>query len=123
MKSATSEPSRITATAQTTPSAKIDLRAGPHRLADPLDVGGELAAMARHPDVVPGQHHDGDEEDRGVEDFLADPRQGLADRARKGGHERRADHAGQDARRDREPAAGEPFRHRQHDADDQARPR
>ena len=95
------------------------LRARPHRFADPLDVGCELAAMARHPDVVPGQHHDGDDEDRGVEDFLADPRQGFADRAGKGGHERRADQPRQDARPDGEPAARKPPRYREHDADDQ----
>ena len=58
--------------------------------------------MARHPDVVPGQHDDGDQQDRGVEDLLADPRQGFADRARKGGDERRADNADRDARRDRQ---------------------
>ena len=50
--------------------------------------------MARHPDIVPGQHHHGDQEDRGVEYLLTNARQSLANRAGKGCNERRADHAG-----------------------------
>ncbi len=50
--------------------------------------------MARHPDIVPGQHDDRDEKDRRVEYFLADPCQGLADRARKRRDERGADNTG-----------------------------
>jgi hypothetical protein len=48
--------------------------ARPHLFADSLDVGGELAAVARHPNVVPNEHDDGDEQDRSVEDLLPDAR-------------------------------------------------
>ena len=109
MKSAISEPSRITATAQTTPSATIDRAPGPHRLADLLHLAGEFPAMARHPDVVPDQHDDRDEQDRGVENLLPDARQRLGDHAGEGGDEAGAEHARRDAGRDDEPAAGTPF--------------
>ena len=75
--------------------------------------------MARHPHVVPGQHHDRDEKDRRVEDFLANPGQGLANCARKRRDKRRADDTRQHAQRYGEPAAGETLRHRQNDADNE----
>ena len=47
-------------------------RAAAHLLAELARLGRELAPVARHPDVVPGEHADGEAEDRGVEQLLAD---------------------------------------------------
>ena len=42
-----------------------------HRRADAAHFGGDLAAVPRHPGVVPHQHDDGDAEHAGIEQFLA----------------------------------------------------
>ncbi len=77
--------------------------------------------MARHPDVVGDEHDDRDEQNRGVEDFLAHPRHRLGERARERGHEARAHDARRDAEPDHDAAAAHALGDREHDADDEAR--
>ena len=81
---------------------------------------GEFGAVARHPDIVPGEHHDGERQDRGVEHFLPHAGEQVRQGAGKG-----RDHAGRENAG--EHAAGDPLiamrhraRDREHDADDQA---
>ena len=47
------------------------LRAGDHGFAGGAQFLGKLAAVSRHPDVMPGQHHHGETKNAGVENLLA----------------------------------------------------
>ena len=87
---------------------------------DMAQIGGHFAAVAGHPDVVPGQHDHGEREDARVEDFLAEASQGVGQRAGKDGDQRRPDQASCDAAGDPEAPARNATRHSEDDADDQA---
>jgi len=77
-------------------------RADRHVMTDRLHLGGEFAAVAVHPDIVPAEHRHGDEENAGVEDFLAGAFERARDRAREARDQRRAGEARDDA--EHEPA-------------------
>src|SRR5206468_858266 len=84
------------------------------------NLGRQLAAMGRHPRIVPAQHEDGDPENAGVEVFLPGALESAGNRAGEDGHENGAGQSGRYAGPNPETTAGEPARRRQHDADDQA---
>ena len=65
-------------------------RAAGDGLTDRAQMGGHLAAMPRHPDVVPGQHDDGDAENGRVEKLLPSPADRVRDRAGEGREKGRA---------------------------------
>ena len=121
MKSAISEPSRITATAQTTPRATIErlpaLTASPTCFTCAASWRPWLAIQT----LCQISMTTAIDQDRGVENLLPDPGQRIGDHAGKGGDQRCADDACRNAGGDDEPAAVHALRHREHDADDQAR--
>ncbi len=57
-----------------------------NRLADALHFRGEFATVTGHPGIVPGQHDHGDEQDRGVEQFLPVALEQVGDGAGEGGN-------------------------------------
>ena len=89
-------------------------------MADGAHLLGDLAAVPRHPGVVPHQHDHGDAEHAGIEQFLAGAFEGLRDRAGEDGDQAGAEQAAEDAETDPAPAGGHAARRRHHDADDQA---
>ena len=90
-----------------------------HRRTDRGHLGCHLAAVARHPDRVPHQHHHGGAEHAGVEQFLARTFErvgdGLGEQGDDAGTERAEEHAG----RNPVSAAADAAGRSQHDADDQ----
>ena len=50
-------------------------------LADLADLGCEFAPVPRHPGVVPGEHADGEDQDRSVQEFLPGALEGVGDGA------------------------------------------
>ena len=81
-------------------SAKSDFDPADHRLAGRAQLGGKLAAVPRHPHIVPGQHQHGETENAGIEHFLAAAAEQFRQSAREQRHQARAEHAGGDAARD-----------------------
>ena len=77
--------------------------------------------MARHPDVVPAEHSDREEQDHRVQQFLADAGGGRGDFGGEQGHEAGADDASRQTGRDPKSAARRTGAGRQDDADDQRR--
>ncbi len=75
--------------------------------------------MHGHPEVVPGQHDDGRDQYRGVEQLLPDPLQRAGDDFGQAGNDERAGDADDDAATDPAAAAGDAPRRRQHDRDDE----
>ena len=67
--------------------------AGDDFMARRFQLARHFAAMAGHPDIVPGEHHHGENQDRGVEQFLARTLEQGREAAREGGDQARAQHA------------------------------
>jgi len=95
-------------------------RAGDHVLAQPGGVGGQVAPVAAHPDVVPAQHRHGGKEDGGVEQFLADALHQGSDLRGETGHDQRAEHTRGAAAEDPERAVRHAARGGHDDTDDEA---
>jgi hypothetical protein len=76
--------------------------------------------VARHPDIVPDQHHDRDREDSGVEQFLAYALEGVGDGVDESADQAGAHDADRDARPDIAAASRDAARHRHRDADNDA---
>ena len=89
------------------------------RAADAARVGGERRAVRRHPQVVPGEHDDGDAQHRRVEEFLADAARQFGDALGAERDDAGAGEPGDDARREPAVAAGHGARRGGDDADDQ----
>ena len=96
------------------------LRAGNDSLTGGAHVGGKLAAVPRHPDIMPAEHQHREAENAGVEQFLAVAAEQLRQSASKQRHQAGAKHAGRDAAGDPTPAARHARGHRHDDADDQS---
>jgi hypothetical protein len=94
-------------------------RAAHHVLAHLLRVRRELAPVDGHPDVVPGEHRDGDAEDRGVEELLPHAFRELADLLRAKRDEDRTDQSRGEATDDVADAARDAGSRRRNDADDE----
>src|ERR1700674_3558304 len=69
---------------------------------------------------MPAKHDDGEAENGGVEDFLADARERIGQGARENRDQRRAQKPGENNARDIEPAGGQGSGPGQHNADDQS---
>ena len=81
---------------------------------------GDLAAVARHPDVMPAEHDRGEDEHAGVEQLLAAALEQFGENTGECRNDARADEARTDAAGNQEVAPGHSLRHRKYDADDQA---
>ena len=90
------------------------------RLAGLTQFAGHFPATMRHPGIVPGQHHHGDAENGGVEQFLPHAGKELRQRAGKGGDDAGSENARQHATADPTIAVRDRAGHREHDADDQS---
>jgi hypothetical protein len=92
---------------------------GDHRVANLSSGRGQFAPVARHPDVVPAEHSDREEQNHRVQQFLTDPGGGRGDLGGEQGYEAGADDASRQTGRDPEPAARCAGARCQDDADDQ----
>src|SRR6202008_4218118 len=59
------------------------LSAGDYRVADRASRCRELAPMARHPNVVPAEHADGEQQNHSIQQLLADAGRGGGNACRK----------------------------------------
>ena len=96
-------------------------RAGDHRVADFPGGRGQFAAVTRHPDVVPAEHADREEQDHRVQQLLADAGGSCGDLGGEQSDDTGADDASRQSGRDPEPAAPRADTGGQDDADDQRR--
>ena len=94
--------------------------AGGNRLAGRAQLGDKLAAVPRHPDIVPGQHQHREAENAGVEHFLAAAAEQFGQAAGEQRHQAGAEYAGGDAAGDPVTAPHHSRGHSHDDADDQA---
>jgi hypothetical protein len=80
-----------------------------------------LAAVVRHPDLVPAQHQDGSDQDGGVEHLLSGARERRLQRAREKREERSANDADSDPTGEPRGSPGDALCGGEDDADDQSR--
>ena len=88
-------------------------------MAGRLQFARHLAAMAGHPDIVPGEHRHREKQDGGVEQFLAIALEQGRQFAGESRDQTGAQYARQHAAGDRPAAPGHALGGGQHDADDQ----
>ena len=84
------------------------LRSGDHRFAGGAQFGRKLAAVPRHPHIMPREHEHGEAENGRVEHLLATATEQVRKSAGKDRDQASAEHARCNAARDPTSAAGNP---------------
>src|SRR6185437_5969912 len=88
--------------------------------ADLPQLGDELAAVLRHPHIVPGETDDSDDEHARIQQLLAGAGKGVGNGAGKDRDDARAQHAGKDAEANPPGTPANAAGRGEHDANDEA---